>query len=268
MGRLYLWGDLSLIKSNRRVKLEIKEGGKTPWNSIYVTEHCESEIALSKRIFRREIKSRRVEGDIVVVEELPADGFRELKDGGGRLLFENQNKLIPVEDFCFFSDWDAIGINFAEISLRWQVTNLIQFSICLSVLGFVTTGGRVNLCRLYKFFKKITHFLAKLHNIYFQRVWGVVLHWTVENLHTQFNYNKRLLKLLNLMHVPPLPLINDVICMWAAPYYGFSSNWILLYFPLSVCSSQAWHLTYLTYKGINAMSGDPSNPTYSESKSS
>ena len=69
-----------------------------------MTENCESEIALSKRIFRREIKSGRVEGDIVVVEDLPADGFRELKDGGGRLLFENQNKLIPVEDFWFFSD--------------------------------------------------------------------------------------------------------------------------------------------------------------------
>ena len=68
-----------------------------------MTENCESEIALSKRIFRREIKSGRVEGDIVVVEELPADGFRELKDGGGRLLFENQNKLIPVEEFVFFS---------------------------------------------------------------------------------------------------------------------------------------------------------------------
>ena len=34
-------------------------------------------------------------------------------------------------------------------------------------------------------------------------------------------------------------------------YCGFSSNWILLYFPLfvrvSVCLSQAWHLTFLTY---------------------
>ena len=66
-----------------------------------MTENCESEIALSKRIFRREIKSERVEGDIVVVEDLPADGFRELKDGGGRLLFENQNKLIPIEDSFF-----------------------------------------------------------------------------------------------------------------------------------------------------------------------
>ena len=158
MGRV--WWDLSLIKSNKRVKLEIKEGGKTPWNSIYVTENCESEIALSKRIFRREIKSGRVEGDIVVVEELPADGFRELKHGGGRLLFENQNKLIPVEDFCFFSDWDAIGINFAETSLRWQVTNLIQFSICLSVLRFVTTS-RVNFCNLYKFFKKTMIFFLQ-----------------------------------------------------------------------------------------------------------
>ena len=67
-----------------------------------MTENCESEIVLAKRSFRREIKSGRVEGDIVVVEQLPADGFRELKDGGGRLLFENQNKLIPVEDICFF----------------------------------------------------------------------------------------------------------------------------------------------------------------------
>ena len=165
MGRL--WSDLGPIKSNKRVKLEIKDGGKTSWNSIYVTENCESEIVLAKRSFRREIKSGRVEGDIVVVEELPADGFRELKDGGGRLLFENQNKLIPVEDI-FFSDWDAIGINFAEISLRWQVTNLIQFSVCLSMSEFVTTS-RVNFCKLCKFFKKTTHFfLAKLYNIYTQ----------------------------------------------------------------------------------------------------
>ena len=74
-----------------------------------MTENCESEIALSKRIFRREIKSGRVEGDIVVVEELPADGFRELKDGGGRLLFENQNKLIPVEEFGFFQTEMQLG---------------------------------------------------------------------------------------------------------------------------------------------------------------
>ena len=66
-----------------------------------MTENCESEIVLAKRSFRREIKSGRVEGDIVVVEELPADGFRELKDGGGRLMFKNQNKLIPVEDLFF-----------------------------------------------------------------------------------------------------------------------------------------------------------------------
>ena len=111
MGRL--WSDLGPIKSNKRVKLEIKDGGKTPWNSIYVTENCESEIVLAKRSFRREIKSGRVEGDIVVVEELPADGFRELKDGGGRLLFENQNKLIPVEDFFFRlrCNWDQLCRN-------------------------------------------------------------------------------------------------------------------------------------------------------------
>ena len=34
-------------------------------------------------------------------------------------------------------------------------------------------------------------------------------------------------------------------------FCGFSSNWILLYFPLFVCPSvrvsQAWHLTFLTY---------------------
>ena len=66
-----------------------------------MTENCESEIVLAKISFRREIKSGRVKGDIVVVEQVPADGFRELKDGGGRLLFENQNKLIPVEDIFF-----------------------------------------------------------------------------------------------------------------------------------------------------------------------
>ena len=94
-----------------------------------------------------------------------------------------------LKTFVLFSDWDAIGINFAEIFLRWQVTNLVQFSICLSVLGLVTTGatgGRVNFCRLCKFFKKTMHFLAKLYNIYTQQVWGVVLHWTVENLQFQF----------------------------------------------------------------------------------
>ena len=74
-----------------------------------MTENCENEIVLSKRNFRREIKSERVEGDIVVVEDLPADGFRELKDGGGRLLFENQNKLIQVEDFCFFQTEMQLG---------------------------------------------------------------------------------------------------------------------------------------------------------------
>ena len=38
---------------------------------------------------------------------------------------------------------------------------------------------------------------------------------------------------------------------WNMIYCGFSSNWILHYFPLSVCPSvrvsQAWHLTFLTY---------------------
>ena len=187
MGRL--WWDLSLIKSNKRVKLEIKEGGKTPWNSIYVTENCESEIALSKRIFRREIKSGRVEGDIVVVEELPADGFRELKDGGGRLLFENQNKLIPIEDSFFQTEM--------------QLGSTLQKSLCDG--RWPTCHDRrvcVNFCRLCKFFKKTMHFLAKLYNIYTQRVWGVVLHWTVENLHTQFNSNNKLLKSLILMHLP------------------------------------------------------------------
>ena len=71
----------------------------------------------------------------------------------------------------FFSDWDAIGINFAETSLRWQVTNLIQFSICLSVLRFVTTSP-VNFCNLYKIFKKtMIFFSSKLYNIYTQQVW-------------------------------------------------------------------------------------------------
>ena len=74
-----------------------------------MTENCESEIVLAKRSFRREIKSGKVEGDIVVVEELPADGFRELKDGGGRLLFKNQNKLIPVEEFGFFQTEMRLG---------------------------------------------------------------------------------------------------------------------------------------------------------------
>ena len=44
-------------------------------------------------------------------------------------------------------------------------------------------------------------------------------------------------------------LVNALIMPY--PYCGFSSNWILLYFPLSVRSSvrpsQAWHLTFLTY---------------------
>ena len=48
-------------------------------------------------------------------------------------------------------------------------------------------------------------------------------------------------------------LVNALIM--PCPYCGFSSNWILLYFPLSVCSSvrlsvrpsQAWHLSFLIY---------------------
>ena len=80
-----------------------------------MTENCESEIVLAKISFRREIKSGRVKGEIVVVEQVPADGFRELKDGGGRLFFENQNKLIPVEDFCSFfrlrCNWDQLCRN-------------------------------------------------------------------------------------------------------------------------------------------------------------
>ena len=138
------------IKSNKRVK--IKEGGKTPWNSIYVTENCESEIVLAKRSFRREIKSGKVEGDIVVVEELPADGFRELKDGGGRLLFENQNKLIPVEDFFFRlrCNWDQLCRNLFAMA----GDQLDSVFIC-SVSGFVTTS-RVNFCKLCKFWQNYT----------------------------------------------------------------------------------------------------------------
>ena len=157
MGRV--WWDLSLIKSNKRVKLEIKEGGKTPWNSIYVAANCESEIVIYQRETSEErsnLEESRGTSSLLKSSQQTDSGSSKMAAAGFCLKIKTNWYRLKT----FFSDWDAIGINFAETSLRWQVTNLIQFSICLSVLRFVTTS-RVNFCNLYKFFKKTMIFFLQ-----------------------------------------------------------------------------------------------------------
>ena len=131
------------------LKFNLCDGELWKWNCI-VKEKLQKrdQIWKSRGGHRRcwRAPSRRIQG--AQRWRRPAFVWKSKQiDTGWRLLF-------------FFSDWDAIGINFAETSLRWQVTNLIQFSICLSVLRFVTTS-RVNFCNLYKFFKKTMIFFLQ-----------------------------------------------------------------------------------------------------------